>query len=103
MQLQEILVTQRKGRCLTELQEKLQEVVKAVSATGKTGKLKLVIKIIPKGETVELHDDIDASIPKPNKFGTIFYPDEKTGALSREDPEQPELPVIAKMADAVNQ
>lgn len=103
MNITEVLTTQRKGKCIIELQEQLQEVIKEVCRTGKKGKLKLTLDILPKGETVELHDDIEAKIPKPSKFGTIFYPDEKTGLLSREDPEQTELPGIAQMSEAANE
>ena len=103
MNIIEILSIQRKGRCLTEAEEKLQELVKQVSKTGKSGILTLKIKITPKEGTVELHDDVDVKMPKPDKFGTVFYPDEKTGLLFREDPLQPELPNVTTMEDAASQ
>lgn len=102
MNLTEVLSNQRKGRCLIEAQEKLQELVKKCSATGKKGSFSLKLTLSAAESTVVITDEVKISAPEPNKLGTTFYADEK-GGLHKEDPKQGEFAEVTKMDDAVNQ
>lgn len=100
MNIIEVINAQRKGRCLIEAQEQLQELVKACSDTGKKGKLTITLEIIPaETGTVVLRDDITTKLPKPERSSTSFFADEQ-GSLHRDDPKQPEFEEVQK---AVNQ
>lgn len=102
MNLTDIIATQRKGKCLTEAQDKFQELVKACSETGKKGKFTLTFNIIAADGTVILSDEVATKIPTPNKPSTTFFADDH-GALHRDDPRQPEFAAVVKMENAVNQ
>ena len=84
----------RGGVILGELGEKLQQLVADVRATGKGGKLTLVLDVKPlkKGgdHTLLIEDDIRIAAPQPDREGTILYASD-TNELSRKDPRQPEL------------
>jgi len=84
----------RGGLVVSELSQKLGEVVGAVRATGKGGKLTLELKIRPasKGETVcvMVEDEIKVSLPKPEKATSVFYATE-SNLLERSDPRQKEF------------
>lgn len=85
----------RGGNVHDELSDALQEVVAAVSAEGKAGKLTLTISVKPAGAgqgALLVVDDIKIAVPKPTNGGTIFYatPDNN---LQREDPKQSRLPL----------
>src|SRR5262252_4072062 len=84
----------RGGLVMTELSQKMTELVAAVRATGKGGKLTLELKIKPasKGETVcvMVEDDITVKLPKPEKATSVFYATEGN-LLQRSDPRQKEF------------
>ncbi len=97
MNITETLATQRKGRFLIEAQAMLQDVVKAVGATGKKGSLTIKLTIVPADTGVVLVlDELNPKIPQPNKASTTFYAEED-GSLHREDPNQKELEGIVDM------
>jgi len=50
-------------------------------------------------ETVAISGRVQITAPEPSTASTVFYTD-KTGALFRDDPNQPELPEIARMTEA---
>lgn len=103
MNILDVIATQRKGRCMTDAQAKLQELVKACASTGKSGKLILTLEVsAAEDSTVVIKDDVTIKQPKPATGSTIFYADEQ-GDLHREDPRQPEFPEVAKIENAVNQ
>lgn len=105
MNLIEVLNEQRKGKCLIEAQEKLQELVKTCTDLGKKGSIIITLQVIPaETGTIVLKDDVTSKLPKPERSSTSFYVDDD-GSLHREDPNQPELPAIAQMEvnQAVNQ
>ena len=73
---------------------KLKEVVGAVRATGKTGKLTLTITVKPatKGDSnaLVLGDAMKVTLPQLSAGETVFFATNED-ALSRRDPRQPEL------------
>lgn len=81
----------RRGAFLDEAAEKLQELVTAVTATGKGGKLSLTVSVSPAGRgsvrTVVVQDAITMSLPSPDKEVTVFFPTQD-GSLQRSDPAQ---------------
>jgi hypothetical protein len=84
----------RHGAALDDCSKALAEVVAAVRATGKPGKLKLELSIVPtsRGDArcVTVHDDVAVKLPKGEKAITIFYADDEN-LLQRNDPRQREL------------
>lgn len=84
----------RGGGALTELSTKLAELVAAVRATGKAGKLRLEIAVTPasRGEAVclMLDDDISLKLPRLEKASSIFFATDQN-LLQRQDPRQKEF------------
>lgn len=79
-----------KGNSLAELSASITEIVQAVRATGKEGKLVYTIRIKPvssDGGQVVVSDKIDPDVPKPDRKTTLFFTTED-GDLSRRDPNQ---------------
>ena len=92
MNLIEILTQIRKGKCVIEAQEKLQELVKQCRDTGKAGELVVKLKIKPGASGEMMVTGTAASkVPTPEVVSTLFYDDEN-GSLLREDPRQREIP-----------
>jgi hypothetical protein len=62
---------------------------------GKTATLTLTIKISPAkyDGAVEVSDDVKVKLPEADRDAGLFYPDAH-GNLNRNDPRQPELPLI---------
>lgn len=103
MNLIEALSHLRKGKLVTDAQEKLHALVKSCSDTGKSGTLTIKIKVgAAEDSTVALVGTVSVKHPEPSAASTLFYADEE-GGLHREDPNQPELPAIAKMSEAASQ
>lgn len=99
MNLVELLTQIRKGKCLTEAQQKLQEVVKTCRATGKKGELTLKLQVKP-GAHGEMHitGTSEFKAPKADVTASLFYDDEQ-GALLRDDPKQIALELEAQQND----
>jgi hypothetical protein len=85
-----------KGRAISELQEALSTVAKAVMDLRAKGEVTIKLTLKPSGDAIELAAKVSSKAPKPDlKPATFFVTDE--GELSREDPNQPELPAVAQM------
>ena len=81
------------GETLDTLTSDLAEIVTAVKATGKSGKLTFELTIKPNGpHGVEISDKITTKEPRDDRGSTIFFND-KDGGLHRRDPRQPDLPL----------
>jgi len=84
----------RAGRTLDDLAENLADIVNAVKATGKSGKLifTLIVKPPKKGGAsyLTVEDGITSKIPVLDHGDTVFFHG-KDGSLSRSDPSQQEL------------
>lgn len=90
--LLEVLANCHKGKTLNQASADLREVVAACMDTGKKGKLTITIDVIPRGDNqFEINPKIKSSKPQA-VFGTaLFFADDGNG-LSRNDPNQAELP-----------
>ena len=78
----------RFGTLNDELTKALHELTQKCSETGKTGEIKLVIKLKPgSGGQMEVFDDIVIKAPKEQKGSSIMFATVE-GNLQREDPRQ---------------
>lgn len=83
------------GDTYRDLSDGLAEVVQAVMATRKGGKITLELTIKPNGEnSVSIIDDVKIKVPTPPRGQNIFFTT-ADGALLRNDPRQKELPLKA--------
>ena len=81
----------RNGQTLDDLSERLNELVRDVRATGKSGELTLSIKVAPasKGDTdtLMLNDTIKVKAPDLDRASTLFFATVENN-LSRQHPRQ---------------
>lgn len=78
-----------KGRVHDELTTALHQLIDAVQETQKTGKLTLVIQLVPQKNTdmLMVKDKVSVDIPQPDRNNTLFFVD-RAGNLTRENPTQ---------------
>lgn len=83
-----------KGRPIKDLSAAMQDVVQAVTETGKPGKVQLTITVKQQkgvdGSAVLVAADVRKTAPKFDPKTTLYFADED-GALSRTNPDQPNL------------
>ncbi len=82
---------------LSELDETLARAIQQVRKLGKPAKLTYTLDIKPDdadGEMVTIQDSIALKTASPARKASKFYTTED-GKLSRNDPNQPELPIAA--------
>lgn len=91
------LFAQRKGATHGELTDGLAELLQAVMDTGKAGTLTLQIKVSKAtkngGNQMFVADTVTVKAPKAAREESLFFFDERTSSLSRNDPTQPALPL----------
>jgi hypothetical protein len=86
------------GRAFENLNDSLREVVTAVRATRKAGKISVAIKVVPNGEfAINIFPEIKVVVPEATPATTTYFVDEH-GNLVRRDPRQSEL-VFREVAD----
>lgn len=97
MALIDTLIGLRGGGCAIDMEKALEEVNKAVRATGKKGSITLKLDILPspKGasapvETAYVRDHLKVDAPKPDKKMTLFFLSEN-GQLNTSDTRQMDL------------
>lgn len=95
------LIEQRNGALAAELGEHLNELVEAVTETGKEGSLTVVVKIKPEGNMLLVSDDVRVKLPVIKRSASVFYADADSN-LTRKDPRQPELPLAEVPRPAAN-
>lgn len=83
-----------RGRTATEAATALQELVSAVTDTGRKGTMTITITVAPTGAggAVQLSDDIKVKRPSFDRAASLFYVTDD-GNLSRSDPNQIPLPL----------
>ena len=96
-----VLTQLRRGSAVVDASEGLAEMVKAVRETGKKGKLTITITVVPlnKGDAVDLVDEVNVKLPKPNRGSSLFFSADD-GTLLRNDPRQGELKLTVLAAPA---
>lgn len=82
----------RRGGFITEASEKLAELTEAVMKTGKVGSLTITLKMRRNGDgaSVEITDNVKATIPKKDTPSTNFYVGDNNELL-RDHPKQSEM------------
>jgi uncharacterized protein (UPF0218 family) len=85
-----ILLEINKGESHRELSEALAELVTAVQLTGKAGSISYTLKVQPHANDsiVTVTDQITRKLPEPDRRTSIFFVDDKTRSLVRNDPHQ---------------
>lgn len=97
----------RGGAFHTELSEKLAQLLAAVVDTQKAGGLTIKIKCKATGHQVSFVDTVSADVPEHDKELSLFFFDEETGAVSKDDPRQLKIEGLRRLpkrhpdADAV--
>ena len=83
----------QQGRAHQELTEGLHDLIAAVKDTGKAGTLTLTIKVavdMKNDEILRVSDNVVLKAPAHDRGERIYYAD-RTGNLTRSNPNQPEL------------
>lgn len=91
----------RGGEVLEQLDDQLQELVRAVQTTQAGGQITLTVVVAPmKGSTeaVVVKDAIKLKKPEVKSTGTLMFPTVE-GNLQRNNPNQRELPGITLASD----
>lgn len=91
--LTDVLRDYRKGALIDQATDELNEITRAVTETGRSGKLVITLHVRPnKGESgqILMEGETKVTIPKPPLPTAIFYVD-GDGGLHRQDPKQQQL------------
>lgn len=88
----ETLKAMRDGEFLQELESQVRDIVEAVRATQKKGKIQINITFTPgKAHMLLVEDDVKLTRPEePRDRSSVFFPTDNND-LSRRDPRQPSL------------
>lgn len=92
--LTHVLSQIRGGLALDDAGKKMREIVKAVKATGKKGRIVFTVDIEPDktdDTVVKLTPSLTFKMPERGYAAGLFFVNEKTGELTREDPRQVEM------------
>lgn len=96
----EFLHLQRGGSLHVELGEALNDVVEAVTETGKGGKVTLTITVKPIGKSshgqLMVTDAVKVTLPEGERGESIFFADDDHN-LVRDNPNQPEIPGLREV------
>lgn len=87
----EWMLEHRSGGFHNELSKKLSDLHRAVYETQKQGTLTIKVTIKPNGGQFSYVDDVKSSTPEAGKPLSLFFYDEDTGSVSRNDPRQMEI------------
>lgn len=82
------------GRLVAELTDELTEVISAVRRSGKSGEIRLTLKLKPRGESnqqIEIIPVVKGTKPEASRPISIFFVNADNG-LQRDDPTQYSLP-----------
>lgn len=87
----------RQGMTLTELSEKMRQVVEAAHNCGKTAKLTLEVTVSPNGNAVAFTAEVKTKIPTEKPYAGVFFMDDHFN-LFRNDPKNPEIAGLRTVA-----
>ncbi|MEF8794005.1 hypothetical protein [Thiohalorhabdus sp.] len=90
------LNTQRGGALMDELGDEYRDLIAAVRETGKKGKLTLELEVKPGGgednEVIHVKDNVKMTVPEHDRKPSVYF-STQNNELTRQHPEQQELPV----------
>lgn len=92
--INDVLMQIRGGAAISDAAKDLNELVRAVKETNKAGSLTIKLTVEPDktdNTVVTIQPDVTLKLPKKARAKGIFYVDDKTGDLTREDPRQLDL------------
>ena len=87
---------------LTELSEKMRQVVEAAHSCGKTAKLTLEVTVSPNGNAVAFTAEVKTKIPTEKPYAGVFFMDDQFN-LFRNDPKNPEITGLRVAKDTEEQ
>lgn len=87
----------RGGAFHSELSEKLTALTAAVVDTQKVGTLTIKVKVKATGRQVSFIDTVSADLPEHDKELSLFFFNEETGAVSKDDPLQLKIEGLRKL------
>jgi hypothetical protein len=90
----DVLSQIRGGAAIHDAAKELNDLVRAVKDTGKSGTLTIKLTVEPDktdDTVVTIQPDVTLKLPKKARAKGIFYVDPKTYDITREDPRQLEL------------
>jgi hypothetical protein len=92
-QFSRLLTSFRNGALDDKVTAALAEVADAVRVTGRTGSVAVKVKLsVPKNTDGVVQFDIDVDAKPPAETQSAIYFVQPGGAISRRDPNQPQLP-----------
>lgn len=81
-------------KLVDDAQEALDDIRAAIEAHGGTGELVIKLKVKKKGDAFIFGSELKHTVPQPPRVESIFFFNEEQGEFSRNDPRQPDLPVV---------
>lgn len=101
----DVLSQIRGGAAINDAAKDLNELCRHVKETGKAGTLTIKLTVEPDktdNTVVTIQPDVTLKLPKKPRAKGIFYVDDRTGDVTREDPRQLEL-LKEKVAERAEQ
>jgi len=102
MYFRDMLAHYRRGLLLSQADDELAAVVKAVLATKKGGEVNVKIKVNPSktgDNELSIKAEVSSKVPKKTLPDAVFFGDEKSGEVHRDDPKQ--IDAFPEEADGV--
>lgn len=90
----DVLLELNRGRTHAEASRAMQDLVQAVIDTGKKGSVTVVISVSKSKASgqIEIADDVRIKLPAADRSASLFFVDDEFN-LTRDDPNQPHLPL----------
>ena len=99
-QFSKLLAAFRNGALDDKATAALAEVADAVALTGKSGAVNLKVRLsVPKNTDGVVQFDVDVDAKPPAETQSAIYFVQPGGAISRRDPNQPQLPTMEDTSD----
>lgn len=97
----DILLSLNRGKSHGEMSRKMQELVAAVTSTGKKGSLTVTISVAPTKASgvLEVTDAVTVKAPSASRAASIFYADDAHN-LVRDNPNQDTLPGLRDVSSS---
>lgn len=88
--LGDVLISLDRGNLWADAETTLQEIVRAVQATGKAGSLTIKVGIKQTGDVLTMNGTLSSTVPEHDRSGAIYWSNDD-GQVFRADPTQYQL------------